>query len=184
MKRIIQICLIFFLVFCSLGCNDISQKFKEKTAFSYETMLINGKEYISSGGSYYYDLNTYKYDKKTKTHSVDVLVDRDPTTDFGYYNYCPYDNGIITHILFNLSYSEITKKFKSEYKGFLSQKLIAMYEDNKPARDKFEPIKIYYDNSQELIPELQMHLNFFNDEIYHVNSSYKHDMLEYFHDLK
>ena len=87
--------------------------------------FINNKVFIGLGlGEQLYDISTYKYDKKTDKYTVDMLLDRDFSTDLGYYSQCPYDDGIITHVLFGITYIPSKKIFKAEYKGFLSSKEI------------------------------------------------------------
>ena len=62
----------------------------------------------------FYDLSSYKYDKSTNTYSIDILVDRDPSTDLGVCNKSPFDRGNITHLIFSLVYKPFPKNFKAE----------------------------------------------------------------------
>ena len=109
-------------------------------------------------------MSTYNYDKKTKTYSVNVLIDRDPTTDLGICNKCPYDKGNITHLLFNLKYNPSKKIFKAEYIGFASSKDSLAYGDDGYQYIETDFINIYYDNNPDLIEELNKLLNYYNNE--------------------
>lgn len=125
---------------------------------------IKGKDFTSFGNYYYYDLSTYNYDEQTKTYSVNMLIDRDPATDLEICNKSPYDNGNITHLLFNLKYNPSKKIFKAEYIGFASSKDLLFYGDDGHQHIKTDFINIYYDNNPNLIEELDELLNYYNNE--------------------
>ena len=125
---------------------------------------IKGKDFVGFGNYYYYDLSTYKYDRKTKTYSVNVLVDRDPTTDLGICNKSPYDNGNITHLLFTISYNPSKKIFKAEYIGFASSKDSLIHKNDGYQYIETNFINIYYDNNPNLIEELDERLKYYNNE--------------------
>lgn len=126
---------------------------------------IKDKKFVGFGGYHYFDLSTYKYDAKTLTYSVDVLVDRDPFTDSDICDKSPYDKGNITHLIFSLKYSPSTKKFKTSYKGFASSEDIIQYENNKPTAIHVNYLNLYYDNNPKFIKNLSEWLRFFNKEI-------------------
>ncbi len=141
--------------------------FNEKECYSINPEIINikNKKFVGFGRYHYFDISTYKYDKITHTYSVDVLVDRDPSTDLGVCNKCPYDRGNITHLIFSLMYKPLMKKFKATYKGFVSSEDIVQYENGEPTTIQVNYLNIYYDKNSKYIEDLPNWLNFFNKEI-------------------
>ena len=126
---------------------------------------VNSSEFVGFGGYHYFDIASYKHNINSDTYSVDVLVDRDPSTDYGYYTKCPYDDGYITHLIFSIKYIPAKKIFKAEYKGFLSSKTILAYENGIPSSSYVKYLNIYYNNKPELIKELRDWLNYYNKDI-------------------
>lgn len=130
-----------------------------------EIIKVKDKTYVGFGGYHYYDISSYKHNVSTNTYYVDVAVDRDPSTDFGYYSKCPYNEGDITHLIFSLTYNPKKKYFKAVYKGFITTKLMIEYEKGLPVRSYFKYLNIYYDNNPSLIDELQNWLDYYNKDI-------------------
>ena len=128
-------------------------------------ITINGKKFVGFGGYHYFDISTYRHDIKTDTYTVNVIVDRDPSNDLGYYSKCPYDKGYITHLIFKLIYNPTQKIFKSEYIGFVSSEDIIEYEGNTIEKMYKKYINTYYDNDPNKIAELQNWLDYFNKKI-------------------
>ena len=136
-----------------------------KCYYSKPSVLdIKNKKFVTFANTYYYDINSYQYNKKTKTYSVDVLIERDPSGDLGICNKSPYDNGNITHLLFNFIYNPSKKVFKAKYIGFVSSKDKLNYKNNKLESIETDFIEIYYDNNPNLIKELKELLNYYNNE--------------------
>ena len=129
-----------------------------------DEIKIKNKRFVGFSGFHYFDASTYKYDKSTDTHTVDVMVDRDPSTDLRICNKCPYDRGNITHLIFSLSYTPSKKKFKATYKGFISS------EDMMSYKGGYQYITVhylnyYYDKNQKLIADLDEWLEFLNKKM-------------------
>lgn len=162
-----------FLCFSKHNCYNITPTIIE----------IQNKEFVGFGKYHYYDISSFKYDKDTKTYSVDVLVDRDPSTDLGVCNKSPYDKGNITHLIFSLKYTPSKKDFQASYKGFVTSEDIVQYENSQPISIKVNYLNIYYDQNPEYIKDLSDQLKFFNEEISKTvgkPNSYDYDMeLEY-----
>ncbi len=129
--------------------------------------FIKNKTFIGLGiGEQLYDTSTYKYDKKTDEYTVDMLLDRDFSTDLGYYSKCPYDDGIITHVLFGITYIPSKKVFKAEYKGFLSSKEIITYDSyGNPSTYYLKHLNLYYTKDKHFIGELDDTLKYLNEEV-------------------
>ncbi len=153
--------------------------FNEKECYNINPDIINikNKKFVGFGKYHYFDISTYKYDKKTHTYNVDVLVDRDPSTDLGVCNKCPYDRGNITHLIFSLIYKPLIKEFKATYKGFVSSEDIVKYENGKPTAIQVKYLNIYYDKNSKYIEDLADWLKFFNEEI--VKTIGKHNGYDY-----
>ena len=126
---------------------------------------IKNKQFVGFGAYHYYDISTYKYDKDTNTYSVDILIDRDPSTDLGVSNKCPFDRGNITHLIFALTYNPLEKNFNATYKGFVSSEDIVEYENGEPASHYVNYINIYFNNNPAYIKDLNNWLDFFNKEV-------------------
>lgn len=126
---------------------------------------IKNKKFVGFGISHYFDISTYKYDKNTHTYNVDVLVDRDPSTDLNVCNKCPYDRGNITHLIFSLVYKPQSKEFSATYKGFVSSEDIPQYKNSKPTAIQVNYLNIYYDKDSKYIEDLTDWLKFFNKTI-------------------
>ena len=141
--------------------------FSEKECYNINPSIIKvkDKEFVGIGAYHYYDLSSYKYDKSTNTYSVDVLVDRDPSTDLDVCNKCPFDRGNITHLIFSLVYKPFPKKFKATYKGFVSSEDIVEYENGKPISHHLNYLDIYYNNNANYIKDLKHWLNYFNKDV-------------------
>lgn len=141
--------------------------FSEKECYSLNANIIEvkNKKFVGFGAYHYYDLGSYKHDKKTNTYSVDVLVDRDPSTDLDVCNKCPFDRGNITHLIFSLIYKPFPKKFKATYKGFVSSEDIVKYENGKPISHHINYLDIYYNNNANYIKDLKHWLNYFNKDV-------------------
>ena len=141
--------------------------FSEEECYSLNPDIIEvkNKKFVGFGAYHYYDISTYKYDKHKHIYSVDVLVDRDPSTDFGICNKCPYDRGNITHLIFSLTYKPLTKKFKATYKGFVSSEDIVQYKNDMPISHNTNYLNIYYDNNSNYVKDLKLWLNYFNKEV-------------------
>lgn len=129
------------------------------------TIQIKNKKFVGFGDFHYFDLSTYKYDKNTHTYSVDILVDRDPFTDLDVCNKCPYDKGNITHLIFSLIYTPLTKNFHAKYKGFVSSVDVLQYKNGKPFKININYLNLYYDNNPKNIKDLSDWLKFFNKEV-------------------
>ncbi len=141
-----------FLCFSARKCYNATPKI----------ITVKGKNFVGFGGYHYYDINSYKHNIGTNTYNVDIVVDRDPSTDLGYYNKCPYDEGDITHLIFSLTYIPNKRHFKATYKGFISTKLMVEYEKGNPVKSYFKYLNVYYDNNPSLAEELQNWLDYFN----------------------
>ena len=141
--------------------------FSEKECYSLNPNIIEvkNKKFVGFGAYHYYDLGSYKHDNKTNTYSVDVLVDRDPSTDLDVCNKCPFDRGNITHLIFLLIYKPFPKKFKATYKGFVSSEDIVKYENGKPISHHINYLDIYYNNNANYIKDLKHWLNYFNKDV-------------------
>jgi len=141
--------------------------FSEKECYSLNANIIEvkNKKFVGFGAYHYYDLGSYKHDNKTNTYSVDVLVDRDPSTDLDVCNKCPFDRGNITHLIFSLIYKPFPKKFKATYKGFVSSEDIVKYENGKPISHHINYLDIYYNNNANYIKDLKHWLNLFNKRV-------------------
>ena len=141
--------------------------FSENECYSInpDIITIKNKKFVGFGGFHYFDINTYKYNENIDTYTVDVVVDRDPSTDLEVCNKCPFDKGNITHLIFTLTYSPSKNIFKGEYKGFISSEDIVQYKNNKPIGIYINYLNIYYNNNPKLIKDLSYWLRFFNKEI-------------------
>ena len=141
--------------------------FTKNECYSLNPDIINvkNKQFVGFGGFHYYDISSYKYDEKSNTYNVDVLVDRDPSTDLGVCNKSPYDKGNITHLIFSLTYNPLAKNFNAIYKGFVSGEDIVQYENARPASHYVKYINIYYNNNPTYIKDLNNWLDFFNKEL-------------------
>lgn len=141
--------------------------FNEKECYNItpNIIYIKNKKFVGFGKYHYFDISTYKYNKSTNTYSIDVLVDRDPSTDLNICNKCPYDKGNITHLIFSLIYKPLSKEFKATYKGFVSSEDIVQYEGSKPTAIQVNYLNIYYDKNSKYIKDLSDWLDFFNKEI-------------------
>lgn len=118
-----------------------------------EIITIKGKKFVSFRGYNFYDISTYKYDKNTDTYTVDMIIDRDASRDNERYSKCPYDNGNITHLIFNITYTPSKEQFKAIYKGFVSTKDILEYKNGQPSAITVNFLNIYYNNNSKLIKE-------------------------------
>lgn len=158
--------------------------FSEKECYSLNANIIEvkNKKFVGFGAYHYYDLGSYKHDNKTNTYSVDVLVDRDPSTDLDVCNKCPFDRGNITHLIFSLIYKPFPKKFKATYKGFVSSEDIVKYENGKPTAIYGNYLNIYYDSNPENIKDLSDWLNLFNKRV--AKTFGKHNGYTYDVDIK
>ena len=158
--------------------------FSEKECYNINPSIIKvkDKEFVGFGAYHYYDLSSYKYDKSTNTYSVDVLVDRDPSTDLDVCNKSPFDRGNITHLIFSLVYKPFPKKFKATYKGFVSSEDIVEYENGKPSAIYVNYLNIYYDNNPKNIKDLSDWLNLFNKRV--AKTFGKHNGYTYDVDIK
>ncbi len=141
--------------------------FNEKECYNITPNIIDikNKKFVGFGGYHYFDISTYKYDKNTHIFSIDVLVDRDSSTDLGVCNKSPFDRGNITHLIFSLKYNPLIKEFKATYKGFVSSEDIVKYENGEPTAIQVNYLNIYYDKNSKYIEDLADWLKFFNDEI-------------------
>ena len=141
--------------------------FNEDECYSLnpDIIEIKNKKFVGFGGYHYYDMDTYKYDKDTQVYNVDVLVDRDPSTDLGVSNKCPFDRGNITHLIFSLTYKPTTKEFQATYKGFASSEDILKYKNGEPSVINVNYLNIYYDNNPKYIKDLSNWLKFFNKDL-------------------
>ena len=176
-KKFLVLCLLFFSLPVSASLSYHFDKDKKTgTEFIYfsngtcynatpEIIKFKNKKFISFGGDYYYDISTYKYNKLTDTYYTDILLDRDPSSDYNHYTKCPFDDGEITHVIIGLKYSPRKKIFKATYKGFASTKLIVEYKDNLPISSHFEYLNIYYNNNRNMIKELPSYLEYYNNQI-------------------
>lgn len=124
---------------------------------------IKNKKFVGFGGYHYFDTSTYKYDKITDTYTVDVMVNRDPSSDLEVCNKCPYDSGYITHLIFKLSYTPSKKLFKSDYKGFVSSKEVTEYQNGKPMYIYTKFLNLYYNSDPQLISDLNVWKKFFKE---------------------
>jgi len=129
-----------------------------------ERLGIKDRRFIGFSTFSFYDIDSYKYDKENNTYTVDIAIDRDPSTDLGYYNKCPFDEGEITYLIFSLKYSPFQEIFKADYKGFISAELKVEYnEKGKPEAIYFDNYKIYYDNNPAYVEELNNYTKYFNE---------------------
>ena len=178
MKKIFLVLIIFFVslpVFAARKYyieNDMNYNlqflcFDENECFNITPTIlkIKNKEFVGFGNYHYYDISTFKYDKDTQTYSVDILVDRDPSTDLGVCNKSPYDKGNITHLIFSLTYNPSKKKFRATYKGFVTSEDIVQYKNSQPISIKVNYLNIYYDQNTEYIEDLPNWLKFFNKKL-------------------
>lgn len=149
------------------GCDLKFLCFNEDECYNIDPSIINikDKKFVGFGAYHYYDLSSYKYDKSTNTYSIDILVDRDPSTDLGVCNKSPFDRGNITHLIFSLVYKPFPKKLKATYKGFVSSEDIVEYENGKPSAIYANYLNIYYDNNPKNIKDISIWLEFFNNKI-------------------
>ena len=141
--------------------------FNENECYSLNPNIIEikNKKFVGFGAYHYYDISSYKYDKESNTYSVDILIDRDPFTDLGVCNKCPFDKGNITHLIFSLTYNPLEKNFNATYKGFVSSEDITEYVNGEPSAITVNYLNIYYDNNPTYIKDLSNWLKFFNKEL-------------------
>lgn len=116
---------------------------------SPETIEVKKKKFINFIGFDYYDLETFKYDKKNDIYKVDMIVDKNPIAVDEYNTKCPYDKGYITNLIFNITYSPSKDELNATYKGFISSKVLM----NHNTDIYFRYLNIYYDNNTNLIKE-------------------------------
>ena len=122
--------------------------------------IVNNRNLVRFSEDHYYDLSTYKYNKLTDTYRVNLIYDRDPYDEFGFYSKCPYDEGNISHIIFSIKYIPSKQVFKAEYIGFMSSKNII--DEQKGSIKKF--LNMYFTKDANFIPELNDYLKYFNEE--------------------
>jgi len=176
-KLFLTICILLFFQHVALAYKSKSYYIKKDSTHNIEFLCFSAKScynatpeiikvkdktYVGFGGYHYYDISSYKYNINTNTYNVDIAVDRDPSTDLGYYNKCPYDKGDITHLIFSLAYIPNKRYFNITYKGFISSKLVVEYEKESPVKNYFQHLNVYYDNNPSLIEELQSWLDYYN----------------------
>ena len=115
---------------------------------------INDTHFIN-GGYLDYDLNSYKYNKKYDTYSIDVMEELDPGGDIENIK-CPYGEGYITHVISSTKYSPKHKFFKAKYKGFMCSVGEYEYENSRPTEFHYNYKGVYYDNNSSIIPNFNM----------------------------
>lgn len=131
-----------------------------------DKLKIENRRFWAFGGYYYWDIDSYKYDRKNDIYSVDVAFDRDPSTDYGYYSKCPFDKGDIIYIIFNFQYSPSRKTFSAKYKGIISAEEVVERNSNGEVESiYFNNYKIYYNTSPKLIDELEDYNKYFKNLI-------------------
>ena len=129
-------------------------------------LKIENRRFWAFGGYYYWDIDSYKYDRKNDIYSVDVAFDRDPSTDLGYYSKCPFDKGDIIYIIFNFQYSPSHKTFNAKYKGIISAEEVVERNSNGDIEGiYFNNYKVYYNTSPNLIEELGHYNDYFKNLI-------------------
>lgn len=155
MKKLIT--LIYILIF-----STTTLTFANEDYLVTDLIKVQDKTFVGFGGFNYYDMDSYKYNAQKDTYVVDIIEDRDPSTDLMYYSPSPYDDGIITHILLSIKYTPSKKKAKVKYKGFISSKEVLKYKNGVLHSMNNIPTYIYYDNNKKHIPELKMWLDYYN----------------------
>lgn len=121
-----------------------------------DKLKISNRRFWAFSGYYYWDIDSYKYDRENDIYSVDVAFDRDPSTDLGYYSKCPFDKGDIIYIIFNFQYSPSHKTFSAKYKGIISaEEVVERSGNGEIERIYFNNFKIYYNTNPKLIKELE-----------------------------
>lgn len=139
MKRI-----IFTFALCVIAlCGNYLAYAKEFPNKINDTHFING-------GYLDYDLNSYKYNKKYDTYSIDVMEELDPGGDIENIK-CPYGEGYITHVISSTKYSPKHKFFKAKYKGFMCSVGEYEYENSRPTEFHYNYKGVYYDNNPAII---------------------------------
>ena len=144
MKKIFLL-LLLNIVFLSAYCLACEKYFPNK---------INNTKFVN-GGYLDYDLNSYYYNRKSNTYSIDVMEELDPGGDLENIK-CPYGEGYITHIISSTKYSPKHKFFEAQYKGFLCAVGEYKYENSRPISFQYNYKGVYYDNNPSIIPNFNM----------------------------
>ena len=144
-----------FLCFSEEDCYNVTPSFLE----------VKNKKFVGFGDFNYYDLDTYKYNKATDTYNVNVVIERDPSTDSDVIDHSPYDKGYITHLIFSLTYCPSKKIFNASYIGFISGFDVTEYKNGEPYSITTNFIDIYYNNNPKYISDLDSWIKELNQEI-------------------
>lgn len=119
----------------------------------YKNKLINTN--FVNKGHLYYDLQSYNYNYKNDTYTINVMEELDPGGDLENIK-CPYGEGFITHTIYSTKYSPKHKIFNAKYKGFMCSVGEYQYENSKPISFNYNYKGVYYDSNPSIIPNFNI----------------------------
>lgn len=163
--------LVLNIVFSSAYCFACEKYFPNK---------INNTQFVN-GGYLDYDLNSYNYNRKSNTYSIDVMEEIDPGGDLENIK-CPYGEGYVTHAIFSTKYSQKDKFFKAQYKGFLCSIGEYQYENSIPMSFQYNYKGVYYDNNPTRIPNFNM--DYFENLTKEINNPNKYNYFGFIKNIK
>lgn len=170
MKKIFLL-LVLNIMFLSAYCLANEKYFQNK---------INNTQFVN-GGYLNYDLNSYNYNRKSSTYSIDVMEEIDPSGDLENIK-CPYGEGYVTHAIFSTKYSQKNKFFKAQYKGFLCSIGEYQYENSIPISFQYNYKGVYYDNDPTIIPNFNM--DYFENLKNEINKPNKYNYFGFIKNIK
>lgn len=101
------------------------------TVYAYPFIRSNYQYVLGTKYTCYYsncyDLNSFYYDKKTKTYNINVIIDLMNWNQHEEYP-SPYGNGYVTHLIFRTSMHN--DKITAKCIGYVTGKIVPEYDKN------------------------------------------------------